>query len=407
MGLNKRGYLSAIEWNLQAKCPVMLFLMGARQVGKTTVSRLVADNYAQSLYLNWDIEKHRDWILSGQSFIEKIFPLKHAGPKPLVIFDELHKYKEWKNFLKGFYDLYKDHYAIIVTGSAHLNIFQKGGDSLMGRYTPYTIHPFSIAELHPHIGEKEEEDLIHSPFYLSEEDWQSLVDFGGFPAPFLHRNQRFYGQWKRNRHAQLFREDIRDLTQIHEVAQLALFAQLLKQQSGQILNRHSYAKKLRVSNVTISRWLETLKQFYYAFTLFPWTQNIPHSLMKEPKVYLSDWSLIEDPGARFETMVACHLKKAVDFWSESGQDECALYFLRDKQKREVDFLITRKEKPWILVEAKSSAQSVTSSLYYFQEHTKAPFALQITKDMPYIDENCFIAGKPLIVPARTALSQLF
>lgn len=380
----------------------MLFLMGARQVGKTTLATMIAEGYERSLYLNWDIDDDRDKILSGQRFIERFFSIEEMGAKPLVIFDELHKYPNWKNFIKGFYDLYKNHYHIIVTGSAHLNVFQKGGDSLMGRYIPYTIHPFSVGELN----RNPIKDTHKDPFEINEIDWETLFKFGGFPQPFLERDQAFYNQWKRLRRSQLFREDIKDSTQIQEVAQIELCAQMLSYQSGGILNRSTVADKLRVSVNTINRWLEVLRQFYFAFTIQPWSRNIPHSLVKEPKVYLYDWSLVSDAGARFENMVACHLKKSVDFWCESGVGEFELYFLRDKKQREVDFLVIRDGQPWMLVEAKTSKQSIHTPLYYYREHTKAPFAFQVTKDMAYVACDCFAQEDVFIMPAKTFLSQL-
>jgi len=376
--------------------------MGARQVGKTTLSRLIADDFKHSTYLNWDIDEHRELILSGQKFIEQIFPTNIIGPKPLIIFDELHKYKNWKNFIKGFFDLYKDQYKIIVTGSAHLNIFQKGGDSLMGRYIPYTVHPFSIGELNPNPIEH----LFKKPNLILDQDATALFNFGGFPNPFLTRDQQLYNQWKRTRRAQLFREDVRDLTNVHEISQLELCAQILGYQSGCILNRAIIAKKLQVSIQTIGRWIDILNQFYYAFTIKPWSKNIPHSLIKEPKIYLYDWSLVSDEGARFENLVACHFKKSVDFWNENGLGEFELYFLRDKRQREVDFLITRDQQPWIMVEAKSTNQSLTPAVYYYQEHLQTPFAFQVIKNLDYVDVDCFSKEGIFVVPAKTFLSQL-
>lgn len=401
MSTYHRTYATAIQ-EILSQDNIMLFLMGARQVGKTTLSQFIAQQYTHKAYFNWDVVEHRQQILSGQKFIENIFPTQRIGPKPLIIFDELHKYQLWKNYIKGFYDLYKDKYHIIVTGSAHLNIFQQGGDSLMGRYFPFTIHPFSLGEISPNSIV----DLVRKPYQIPQQDIKSLYEFGGFPVPFLKRDKSTYQRWKRTRKAQLFREDIRDLTHIHEISQLELCAEILAYQTGQILNRTTLAKKLQVSIQTINRWLDTLQQFYYAFTVFPWSTNIPHSLVKEPKVYLTDWSLVEDPGVRFENLVACHLKKSVDFWNEQGQGEFDIYFLRDKRQREVDFLITREAQPWLMIETKTSEQSLTSSMHYYQEKTKVPFAFQVTKEMPYIDYDCFAREGIFIVPATTFLSQL-
>lgn len=399
--LNHRAYQNVLEETLQ-KQNVMLFLMGARQVGKTTLSKIMAESYGEHTYLNWDIDEHREMILSGQRFIEKIFTLHRPLSRPLVIFDEIHKYKNWKNFLKGFYDLYKDQFAIVVTGSAHLNVYQKGGDSLMGRYLPFTIFPFSLGELN----QTPVDGLFKKPFETSKENFDALYDFGGFPTPFLQRDEMIYNQWRRNRQTQLFKEDIRDLSHIHEISQLELCATLLSHQSGNILNRSTVATKLAVSVQTINRWIETLRLFYYVFTLPPWTTNIPHSLIKEPKIYLCDWSLVKDPGARFETLVACALKKTITFWNECGFGNFDLFFLRDKSQREVDFLVSKEGKPWFLVEAKTSSQALSPALKYYQEKTGAPFAFQVTKNMDYIDYDCFSKEGCFVVPALTFLSQI-
>jgi predicted AAA+ superfamily ATPase len=392
-----RIYKSILE-EILLKQNVMLFLSGPRQVGKTTLTKMISEGKA--VYFNWDVDKDRKRILSGQDFIEDIFPMEMIGKKPILIFDEIHKFSNWKNYLKGFFDVYNDRFCIIVTGSAHLNIYQKGGDSLMGRYLPFTIHPFSVGEM----SKLPLNHMFRSPSNILEYD--DLYLYGGFPFPLIQKNMQSYRQWLRTRKHQLFRQDVRDIFNIQEVAQLETLSTLLVYQSGNILNRSTYANKLQVSNPTISRWLEVFKQLYYAFTIQPWSTNIPHSLLKEPKVYMVDWSLVEDPGARFENFVASHLRKSVDFWNECGYGEFELYFLRDKSQREVDFLISKNGSPWMLIEVKTSLQPVTKSLHYFKEITKAPFAFQVTKDMEYVEWDCFSQEGTFIVPAKTFLSQL-
>ncbi len=377
---------------------MMMFLMGPRQVGKTTLTKMISEG--DVAYLNWDVDKDRAKILSGQDFIKDIFPSPFVNQKPTVIFDELHKYPKWKNYLKGFFDTYKDDFRILVTGSSHLTIYQKGGDSLMGRYLPFTIHPFSVGEMNKHSLNR----FFRAPSCVPE--WDALFQFGGFPYPLFEQNEDLYRQWIRTRRMQLFREDIRDLSKVHEVAQLEVFAFLLTNHGGAILNRSTYSKKLQVSIQTIGRWMEILNEFYYLFKVYPWSTNIPNSLIKEPKIYMVDWSLVEDPGTRFENFVASHLRKSVDFWNECGYGEFELYFLRDKSQREVDFLISKNGSPWMLIEVKTSLQPVTKSLHYFKEITKAPFAFQVTKDMEYVERDCFSQEGTFIVPAKTFLSQL-
>ena len=217
----------------------------------------------------------------------------------------------------------------------------------------------------------------------------------------------FFTKWQQMVNMLLFREDIRDLTNIQEIQQLELLSIILKNQAGSLVNLSKLAQKVQVSVMTIKRWLETLEQFFYCFQIKPWTTNINRSLLKEPKIYLWNWALITEEGSRFENFVACHLLKAVHFWTDVGIGKFDLYFLRDKDKNEVDFLVTRDDQPWFLAEAKlSSHQGISKSLYQFQEKTRAKHAFQITWNEPYVDEDCFIHDKPIIVPAQTFLSQL-
>jgi len=242
----------------------------------------------------------------------------------VVIFDEIHKYSKWKDFLKGFFDVNSSKTRIIVTGSSKLDIFKKGGDSLMGRYFLYHLHPMSVREVvKPRLTEKE----IHPPQPIDMHAFDSLLDFGGFPEPFSKANARFSNRWKRLRQQQIFTEDIRDLTQVQEIHQIELLAETLKYQTGQLTNYTNLAKKVRVSVDTLRRWIKILESLYYCFTLQPWSKNVPRSLLKQPKVYLWDWSLIADPGARAENFIASHLLKAVHWWTDNGFGEYGLYFL--------------------------------------------------------------------------------
>jgi predicted AAA+ superfamily ATPase len=401
--MNRIYYTVAIEHF--ARGNEMLFFPGPRQVGKTTVAEGLLNHYPGSHYLNWDTVETKTLILEGNRTLGETLKLNQLNTDiPLVVFDEIHKYPDWKNFLKGFFDLYKNKAHIGVTGSSKLDVYHQGGDSLMGRYMPYRMHPFSVAEILRTTVPLVE---ISPPQRIDEAFFEALWTFGGFPAPFLKADARFHQQWTNLRHRQLFREDIKDLTRIQEVGQLEILLLLLKEQVGKLLNRDSLATKLKVANQTIERWLCTLEAFYTIFRIKPWSTNVSRSLIKEPKVYLSDWSNISDVGDRAENFIACHLLKAVHFWTDMGYGEYELYFLRNKEKKEVDFLVVKNQKPWILVEAKyANNQSISEHLYYYQKTLDVPFAFQVIVDMPYVDEDCFAHTGPIKVPARTFLSQL-
>jgi predicted AAA+ superfamily ATPase len=399
-----RVYSQLIEEHLK-QYQQMLFLAGPRQVGKTTLSMATQSLTDSFNYLNWDNLDHRKLILEGPGQIAQFVGLqKLLAHKPILVLDEIHKYSSWKTFLKGFYDTYRDQLVIIITGSSKLDIYKRGeGDSLMGRYFPYRIYPITVAEcLRISISPKE----IAMPQSIDNEKFQALLQFGGFPEPFLNHSEAFSKRWQSLRREQLIRGDIRDLSRIHEISQLEVLAELLKYQVGQLVNYSSFANKVKVSVDTIRRWMEVLNQFYYCFLIRPWTKNISRSLIKEPKVYLWDWSVVPDKGQRFENFIACHLLKAIHFWNDRGLGEYGLYFIRDKEKREVDFLITKDNIPWFLVEAKAGESAgLSKHLEYFQSQLKASHAFQVVSDMDYIDANCFAHKTPLIVPARTLLSQ--
>lgn len=383
----------------------MLFLAGPRQVGKTTISLIAKRLTRQFVYLNWDNQDHKKIILGGPAAVAKFIGLeKLRATIPIVVFDELHKYRQWKSFLKGFFDTYRDRVYVVVTGSSKLDIYRVGGDSLMGRYFPYRVHPISVAEcLRVTVSEKE----INPPRLISSAKFDALFEFGGFPDPFLNRSKVFSRRWKKLRKEQLFRGDIRDLTRIQEMDRLEMLAELIQHQAGQLISYSNFANKVNVSVDTVRRWINTLCAFYYCFTIRPWSKNISRSLLKEPKIYLWDWSDVEDVGQRAENFIAAHLLKAVHFWTDQGLGEYKLYFLRDKEKREVDFLVTKDKQPWFLVEAKYSNNSpISESLRIFQEKTKAKYAFQVVINMPYVDVDCFSCTAPTVVPARTFLSQL-
>lgn len=276
-----RTYSTALR-NHFADGPEMALLAGPRQVGKTTLARLFNEKI---IYLNWDNEEHRQLILAGPSQVAEHIGLQKM---PVVIFDEIHKFPHWKNFIKGFFDTYggDKKMRIIVTGSARLDIYRKGGDSLMGRYFLYRMHPLSVAELLTTINRQEE---IVSPAELADKKWQRLLEFGGFPQPFLRGDRRFYKRWKRTRLAQIFQEDIHDIARVHEIRLVELLADLLSFQAGQLTSYATLSRKLRVAENSVRRWLNILESLYFCFPVRPWHHNIARALRKEPKYYLWDY----------------------------------------------------------------------------------------------------------------------
>lgn len=386
----------------------MVFVMGPRQSGKTTVAHYIIDNNKAARYLSWDNIDDRDLILRGTKAIAENIGVTSTlrGTTPIVCFDEIHKYEKWRDLLKGFYDSYPDKARILVTGSAKLDVFSRGGDSLMGRYFPFRFHPLSVAEL-VHEKFSVDTDLSKKPKKIDNDAFQSLWRFGGYPDPYLKQSQAYHRRWQKLRAQQLLWEDIRDLTRIQDIARLELLAEYMKQNASKQITYNNLAKQLRVSDKTVREWLSVLKSTYFCFDITPYSKNITRSLLKEPKFYLWDWSICTNEGARAENFIALAILKAINYWNDIGFSEYELHYLRDKDKREVDFVIVKEKKPWLLVEVKlKNNTSISPHLHYFQSQLKADYALQVVIEMDYIDKNCFVGPEPLIVPAKTFLSQL-
>jgi predicted AAA+ superfamily ATPase len=397
----KRLYDSMLAEHL-ARHRQMAFVTGPRQVGKTTTCRGLSQ-----AYLNWDNDDDRKPILGGPSAVAARLGLERLRAKsPVAVFDELHKYSRWKSFLKGFFDTYRDSVRVLVTGGRRLDVYRRGGDSLMGRYFLYRMHPFTVAEtIHQDLPDPK--TVIRPPRRMADADFAALWEHGGYPEPFLNRDARFTRRWSGLRQQLLLREDIRDLTRIHELGQIEALVLLLLSRSGDRVVYQNIAAEVRVAIDTVRRWIDTLCGFHLGFLLRPWFRNVASSLRKEPKWFLRDWSGIADEGKRAETFIACHLLKAVEGWTDLGLGEFQLGYLRDKQKHEVDFLVARDGKPWMLVEAKKAQERLGPSLAHFQRQIGAPYAFQVVLEAEYVQADCFAkAGGPLVVPARTFLSQL-
>jgi predicted AAA+ superfamily ATPase len=377
----------------------MAFVAGPRQVGKTTTCRACGD-----CYLDWDNQDHRARILAGPAAVMELVDIDRPRAQvPVLVLDELHKYPRWKTFLKGLFDTYEGRCRLVVTGSSRLDVYRRGGDSLMGRYFLHRMHPLSVAEL---LTCEPPAEVLRPPMPLADGLWRTLLEHGGFPEPFTQASASFRRRWARLRRQQLLREDLRDLTRIQDLGQLEHLSTLLDRLSGERLVFANLAQELRVDDKTARRWVETFCAFHHGFLVRPWFRNVAKALRKEPKWFLRDWSGVEDPGQRAETLVANHLLKAVEGWTDLGLGDFALHFIRDKQQREVDFLIVRDGRPWILVEVKLGDRPLSPALALMQAQTGATHAVQLGLDDAPAGIDVRDHHQPVKLAARDFLSQL-
>jgi predicted AAA+ superfamily ATPase len=281
--------------------------------------------------------------------------------------------------VKGEYDKLKEKYSFLITGSARLDLYRKGGDSMLGRYHYYRLHPFTLAEL---VGRESVPSVFREIPIRSQNDkalFSALDKFGGFPEPFLKQNTRVLRRWHREKVDRLFRDDIRDIEQVRDIVNMQLLGDLLPDRTGSLLSLNSLREDLEVSHRAVSNWMNILESFYYCFRIYPFAAKNFRSLKKEAKLYLWDWSETDQEPARYENCVASHLLKLVHFLQDYEGYRAKLYYLRSLEKKEVDFLVTIDEKPWFAVEAKINDINPSPHLYYFAEKLKIPFSYQVVK----------------------------
>jgi uncharacterized protein len=376
--MRKRYLFESIE-ELAFRSGKMAFVSGPRQVGKTTMGKMALKERGSGAYCNWDdVEFRRKWAKDPKMVVPAT-----DGNRLMLVLDEIHKAKSWKRSVKGLYDTLDDPLDILVTGSARLNVFKKGGDSLLGRYYHFRMHPFSMAEMNglpPASPEKLRENIrarALSTHKASLGRFEALFRFGGFPEPLFAQDDRRARLWRQGRVEKVIREDLRDLSRIPELGRIEMLAALLPEKVGSLFSVASLREDLEVSYDTVKRWLIYLKELYYLFEIKPYRKSINRSLKKEGKIYLWDSAEVREEPSRFENLVASHLLKACDFWTDTGEGLFELHFLRDKEKNEIDFLITRDKSPWLPIEAKWRDGEPSPAWRKFLPNLNVPFGVQL------------------------------
>lgn len=327
----------------------MVFVAGPRQVGKTTLALSLPD--ARSGYLNWDVAEHREQILR-----------RELPATDLWIFDEIHKWRSWRNYLKGLYDVRQPGQRILVTGSARLDLYRYSGDSLQGRYHLLRLHPLSVAEL----GIEDHEGL------------ERLLTVGGFPEPFYSGSETEARRWSREYRNLLIREEVVSLERVQDLGNLELLVLRLPELVGSPLSINALREDLQLSHKTVSNWLSLLERLYALFRLSPFGSPTVRAIKKAQKHYHFDWSLVQDPAASFENLVACHLLKHVHFQQDALGHDLDLRYFRDNDGREVDFVVTDRGKPSVLVECKWGDAPLDKPLRYLKAKFPKAQAWQVS-----------------------------
>jgi hypothetical protein len=334
-----RALSPRVAADLEAK---MVFVSGPRQSGKTTMARAILGQQhraSASRYLNWDDDEARTRVLNRE------FP--HQG---LVVFDELHKYSRWRNLLKGLYDTHGTRLHILVTGSARLDLYRRGGDSLQGRYHHLRLYPLSLKEAGCSV--------------------RDLLTLGPFPEPLLSGSAAAARRWSRQYRSRLVREDVASLERIEEMGAMEQLSARLPGLVGAPLSLNALREDLQVAHKTVERWVEILERLMFVFRLAPFGPPRIKAVKKSRKHYLFDWTSIDNPGARFENLIAFHLLKECHYLEDVDGQDTELRFFRDIEGRDVDFVQMNAGQPVRFVECKTTDTAVNPALLYL--HRKFP-----------------------------------
>jgi uncharacterized protein len=364
-------------WDDLAAEKSMIFLSGPRQTGKTTfVKEIVSKNYFPVTYFNWDNIDNKKTLLKDPYFFQSVDT--EPSRKPLVIFDEIHKYRSWKNYLKGVYDQFARRFMFAVLGSGRLEMSKRSGDAMTGRFWEMHLFPFTLAELSS--ARMDFKHFFKNPFAGCElirpapadAVWRELFRLGGFPEPFLSGKETTWQRWSANYGRQIIRDDMRTINEIRLIDEIETLFSLLPTRVGSPLSINNLATDLQVSFPAINNWLDLFDHFYLTFRISPWSKKISRAILREKKLYLFNYPSVADPGARFENMVALELLRAVRSWNDWGWGDFDLRYVRNKEKKEVDFLLTNRQSPFLLIETKLTDPAPSPSLAEFQSVLKIP-----------------------------------
>ena len=354
---SKREFTADLRRDLERKLVVPT---GARQAGKTTLARQLMAGFEPAQYLNWDVPADRLLIT------------QHAwSPKArLVVFDEIHKMRNWKAFLKGAWDGRAREQAMLVTGSARMETFRQGGESLAGRYYTWRLHPFSVRELMVTLGVSAEQALAR------------LLERGGFPEPCLTGDASDADRWRAQYATDLVREDVLDFSRVHEVRALQLLFELLRERVGSPLKLSNLAQALQISPTTATRYVEILEALYIVFRVTPWHRDVARGLLKEPKIYFLDTGLVKgDAGIKLENAVAAMLLKHCHHRQDAEGKPITLHTIRDKERHEIDFVLAEGDTVTDLVEVKLSDPTPSAYLHRMAERFAPARAVQIVAEL--------------------------
>ncbi len=375
MIVERKVYKEKILNDLNKK---MVLIAGPRQVGKTFLAKEILKKFPKGIYLNYDLFEHRE-IIKRMEWLEDT---------ELIVFDELHKMPDWKNYLKGIYDTKRENLKILITGSARLDFFRQTGDSLTGRYFLHHLFPLTLSEL-------KQDDM--------EVKIDRFFERGCFPETFLSEDLDDVARWRNQYVDTILREEVFSLEKVDKLKELKLVFEILRRRVGSPVSYKSIAEDVQVSPNTVKRYISILENLYLVFRIPPFAKNIARAVLKEPKIYFFDPGLIVgDKGVVFENFVAMSLYKHATTLKDFKGKDIELRYLRTKDKKEIDFCLVENEIPQLFIEVKLSDREIAKNLRYFSEKYNVK-GIQVVKNL----RTEYQSGNIKVLKGENFLKSLF
>lgn len=327
-----------------------LVLLGARQVGKTTILKKTFPN---ALYLLVDNEGTRRILESYDiNTYKQIF-----GINKEIIIDELHLLKDPGRAVKIIYDQI-DNVRIIVTGSSALHIKNKSSESMAGRKIEYFLYPLTFSEYLVQAGIESKvnfnifENIINplntpkSQLFDSKQILNDILIYGLYPQLVnLPRDKNYLYELA---DSSIFK-DIIELDLIDNRSKAKELLKLLAYQIGNLISYTEIGSRLGMDQRTVQRYIDIFEQSYILYRLYPYSTNKRNEIGKTPKIYFYDLGIRNalinnfeeinvrnDNGAMFENFVITEVKKAVDYLNLDYK----INYWRQTSGSEVDLILS-------------------------------------------------------------------
>ena len=326
----------------------ILLFYGARQVGKSSLMKLIQEEYLQCRFLSFDLEEPWELLSLNQGptvFVNNLISLydRHTDEDLVIFIDEIQYLDNPTSFLKYLYDHY-EHLKLIVSWSSTLEIRGKLKDSLAGRMLKFEIYPLSFEEF---LRFKEKNELANAigkqdiPQYIEvqiKEYFKEYLRFWWYPKMALTNGEIYKKAYLKQIVDNYISKDIKDIGKIRDIDGFNRLLHVLASQIWNLLNISELSNKIGVNLETIRNWIALLENTFVVKRIYPYSWNIRWELIKTPKIFFIDTGIrnyilddYEISGSVFENGFFSYIQNA--YYTEH------INFFRTKDKQEIDFIL--------------------------------------------------------------------